>query len=454
MEEFKITAKQVRKLLSQQYYFQISKPLVATLGLDTAVWIADMISKMDYFEDKGMLDEEGYFFSNQEEIEKTTSITYHRQTIVIQKLKELKIVETKRKGIPARMYYKLNYKNLIKTMDYSVSVLEKSKTSLKPVKNFRSTDQKVYNKNKEIRLNNNLYSSNISSVRDERLCSSEDLPSDKQDTGYSKSKPDRLSYSNKQLVIAPKKEYNVAVSTDVKEIIDYWNVMGLRKTLAGSKTYKDNVLWINKILKGKAYEGTDLEKDWSGVKFTKDEVKLAIKRFSLSVLDLDYEPIDKSKIKNFSIKDFLFNPFSKNGLQSLFIKYKQNAPSKLCQKTTLKEIPDKQRPVLEPIINVFKKFYLETVRAGIKVNLTSMDENNFIDGARKLNNFIYDNHKKIYNVKTDKELAEHLCEAIWKNADEDATKITTGRFKSDYTFNVLLPGHLVNIGVAYSKSIS
>ena len=127
----------MKQLLSSSAFIVLNKTLAKNIGLKESVLLADLISKEEYFINNGMTD--GWFFNTEANIQKDTTLTPYQQRNALKTLKKYEIIETKRKGIPAKQYFKINEEQVIKFLN------NKSLTNLTTI-----------NKNKEITLNNKL----------------------------------------------------------------------------------------------------------------------------------------------------------------------------------------------------------------------------------------------------------------------------------------------------------
>jgi len=128
----------MKHLLSSTAFIVLNKELARQIGLKSAVLLADLISKEEYFVANGMTD--GWFFNTEANIEKDTTLTPYQQRKCLKTLKTNLILETKRKGIPAKQYFKINELQVIKLLN-----------------NLSATNLTSINKNKEIRINNKLF---------------------------------------------------------------------------------------------------------------------------------------------------------------------------------------------------------------------------------------------------------------------------------------------------------
>lgn len=129
----------MKHLLSSTAFLIVNKELAKQVGLKAAVLLADLISKEEYFISKGMTD--GWFFNTEANIEADTTLNPYHQRKCIKTLKTHQIIETKRMGIPAKQYFKINEYQVMQILN---NLLVKNSTTI--------------NKNKEIRIINNTIS--------------------------------------------------------------------------------------------------------------------------------------------------------------------------------------------------------------------------------------------------------------------------------------------------------
>jgi len=127
----------MKNLLSSTAFLVLNKELARKIGLKEAIMLADLISKEEYFISKGMTD--GWFFNTEANIEADTTLNPYNQRKCLKTLKKYEIIETKRKGIPAKQYFKINEYQILQILN---NLLDKNLTTI--------------NKNKEIIINNNI----------------------------------------------------------------------------------------------------------------------------------------------------------------------------------------------------------------------------------------------------------------------------------------------------------
>ena len=96
----------MKHLLSSTAFLVLNKGLARQIGLKAAVLLADLISKEEYFIANGMTD--GWFFNTEANIEEDTTLNSYHQRKCLKTLKDKGLIQVKRKGIPAKQYFKIN----------------------------------------------------------------------------------------------------------------------------------------------------------------------------------------------------------------------------------------------------------------------------------------------------------------------------------------------------------
>tara|TARA_R110000782_G_scaffold90033_2_gene173050 strand:- start:122 stop:739 length:618 start_codon:yes stop_codon:yes gene_type:complete len=128
----------MKHLLSSTAFIVLNKELARQVGLKEAVLLADLISKEEYFIANGMTD--GWFFNTEANIYKDTTLTAYQQRKCLKELKKHQLIEVKRKGIPAKQYFKINEQLVVQLLN-----------------NLSATNLTTINKNKEIRIINKYF---------------------------------------------------------------------------------------------------------------------------------------------------------------------------------------------------------------------------------------------------------------------------------------------------------
>lgn len=133
----------MKHLLSSTAFLIVNKELAKQVGLKSAVLLADLISKEEYFISKGMTD--GWFFNTAKNIESDTSLTSHQQRKAIKNLKDLGIIETKVVGIPAKQHFKIIENKLLSY--FNTSCEESVKQVVKKTQTINKNNNKNNNNN-------------------------------------------------------------------------------------------------------------------------------------------------------------------------------------------------------------------------------------------------------------------------------------------------------------------
>ena len=93
-------------LLASSNFITVNKSLLKMVGLEASVLLGELASEYVYFEGQEGL-EDGFFYSTIENIEERTTLSVHQQKTAIRKLKELGLIETKVKGVPAKRFFRI-----------------------------------------------------------------------------------------------------------------------------------------------------------------------------------------------------------------------------------------------------------------------------------------------------------------------------------------------------------
>ena len=128
----------MKHLLSSTAFLVLNKELARQIGLKEAVLLADLISKEEYFIANGMSD--GWFFNTEDNIQQDTTLTPYQQRKCIKNLKSQELIQTKRMGVPAKQYFKINEQLVLKKLN-----------------NLSLSKSTTINKNKEIKITNKYF---------------------------------------------------------------------------------------------------------------------------------------------------------------------------------------------------------------------------------------------------------------------------------------------------------
>lgn len=94
-------------LLSKDGYIVCNKTLLKMYGAECAILIGELCAEYKYFENRNELDENGYFFSTQANIEENTGLNEYAQRKAFKLLQDEGLIVITKKGLPAKNYYKI-----------------------------------------------------------------------------------------------------------------------------------------------------------------------------------------------------------------------------------------------------------------------------------------------------------------------------------------------------------
>lgn len=100
-----------KKLLTQfasNNYGLYNKTLAKKIGLHESIFLGEIISEYDYWNKMHSLTEDGYFYSTVENVMEATTLSDYQQRSIIKHLVELKIIDVRVAGMPAKRYFRIN----------------------------------------------------------------------------------------------------------------------------------------------------------------------------------------------------------------------------------------------------------------------------------------------------------------------------------------------------------
>lgn len=97
----------ILNLLASDNFIVVNKTLSKNIGLVESFLYGELISEYRYYLRDGRLDNDGMFFSTVENIENNTGIKRDQQTYALNRLVQLGLIDTKKKGLPAKRYIKI-----------------------------------------------------------------------------------------------------------------------------------------------------------------------------------------------------------------------------------------------------------------------------------------------------------------------------------------------------------
>lgn len=96
------------ELLRIDNTISVNRKIAHAIGLDAAIVYGALLAKYFWYKERKMLDDEGMFFCTMDDLFESTTLQRKKQDKAISILKDHGLIETKRKGIPSKRYFKLN----------------------------------------------------------------------------------------------------------------------------------------------------------------------------------------------------------------------------------------------------------------------------------------------------------------------------------------------------------
>lgn len=103
-------------------YYVLNKTLVKNLGIETAFFLTTLVEA-----DEMLADEEGWFYQTAPLLEEMTGLSNHKQSKCIEQLISLGILLQENKGMPMKRYFKLNYEQILNSLNTSLEKISNNK---------------------------------------------------------------------------------------------------------------------------------------------------------------------------------------------------------------------------------------------------------------------------------------------------------------------------------------
>ena len=147
----------ILQLLASSNFIPLNKTLIKEFGLEETIIFSELVSEFEYWTNNNGIDDEGYFYSTIENLEEKTTLSDHKQRKALKKLQEMKVLDVKICGLPAKRYIKINEEQVIKL--FQNKFFKNLTTSSL---NFKHQEVKKMNGNNNIN-NKNINNKNINS---------------------------------------------------------------------------------------------------------------------------------------------------------------------------------------------------------------------------------------------------------------------------------------------------
>lgn len=224
------------------------------------------------------------------------------------------------------------------------------------------------------------------------------------------------------------------ISSKIAPFIEYWESQGLIQHDRTTKTFADAVKYLNKLVShGTLFNDiTDFRK-YTNFRFQLEDFIESVDNY-MKARSPDFLPIDK-KWLNYSLPNFLYNPYSKNGkMKSPLIHFLSNPPEST--------ISDNYPGITRSIIKQFADWNPD-------YKPTDKDKMKFIQAGNLTGDFFIQHKNKIaphFQLTLNKQ-ADLLIKAVKKDVQDQGLVITPGYLCSNTTFNHRLPDYLIKQAV-------
>jgi hypothetical protein len=137
------------KILQSNSNLSVNKQLAHALGLDAAIFYQELLYQYSYFESRGQLDDDGMFYSTVDNMAYATTMTDYQQRKAINKLKEVGLIDSMTKGMPAKRYFKIYFDIEILNQLLALGFEKMEEVKNKDLKNSKACDINSSQKTKE-----------------------------------------------------------------------------------------------------------------------------------------------------------------------------------------------------------------------------------------------------------------------------------------------------------------
>lgn len=141
-------------LLNNDGYVIVNKRLIKMFGFEAALLVGELCAEYKWYKRNNQLNNEGGFYSIQENIEDNTGLNGYAQRKAIKTLQDANILTVKKQGLPAKNYFYINEEKLIEifSTDSSSNSESLSGSNFKPleIQNLNDINNNKMNNNKKV----------------------------------------------------------------------------------------------------------------------------------------------------------------------------------------------------------------------------------------------------------------------------------------------------------------
>lgn len=217
--------------IPQGSFISISKVLLHSIGVNASLFLSDLLWKEKYFQGKGKLDGDGYFFNTEDDRMLSTSLSRKQQRKVIHLLESKDLIKTKKKGTPPKIFFKINHSAIADIMLHAESfqLLPKGTIECSQKEHILSINKLSTSPNGEV-----------------SACQKQAIDS-------------LFSDRRKKQIIEKKKKYKKAY-----KLIKYWNSFPnvRRHNEESSKVYEETARALTMLMEGSLFKKNSLRTDF------------------------------------------------------------------------------------------------------------------------------------------------------------------------------------------------
>ena len=94
----------VYEMLSRDNYLTVNKLLMRHIGISESILLSELCYRRQFLDRSGKMTKDGFFYATVEDVEEETTLNDYAQRKILDKLKDMGLVEVERRGLPAKRY--------------------------------------------------------------------------------------------------------------------------------------------------------------------------------------------------------------------------------------------------------------------------------------------------------------------------------------------------------------
>ena len=143
----------LESVLGSDAFWMVNKKVAYAVGMIAAALLADLVAKRRYFRIRGELDNQGGFFNVASSLESDLVIGEKSLRTAKKKLEEAGFIKLKKRGVPAKHYFYIQDKKIMKCLSASGGQRDTTGSTRKDTTSSSQKDTAI-NKNKVTKIKN------------------------------------------------------------------------------------------------------------------------------------------------------------------------------------------------------------------------------------------------------------------------------------------------------------